>query len=218
VFRGVWLRILIIQNIFEAHKVPSNWENGMLFIAPKSFKVHWVVIALAGTAAPSTLSEKLGYTLMTMTRALNELKALEIGEVYREGRERIWTFIDKRTLWAQARSLLRNPTKKRIWVKNHPCKIAAGLNALAHFSSLSLPSLPVFAIGASRWKSIKQSKITEVPSSDGAAAELEIWDYDPALFAKDGFVDPISLYCSLKTNEDERIELCLEEMMDKIAW
>jgi hypothetical protein len=58
---------------------------------------------------------------------------------------------------------------------------------------------------------LKQS-IEEIPSSEGAFAELEIWNYDPELFAKDGYVDPISLYCSLETNKDERIELCLEEI------
>lgn len=165
----------------------------------------------------SILSKKLGYTLMTMTRAFNELKAFEIGEVNREGRECIWTFGDKYTLWTQTRSLLRSPIKKRIWVQNPSFKTFAGLSALAHFSSLSSPSLPVFAIGASRWKAFKPAKVKEVPS-DEAAAELEIWHYDPDLFSKDDFVDPISLYCSLEFKKDERIELCLEEMMEKMAW
>ncbi|HEY2809798.1 MAG TPA: hypothetical protein VGJ00_00175 [Rhabdochlamydiaceae bacterium] len=161
---------------------------------------------------PSLLAKKLGYSLMTMTRALNELKAVKIGEFHREGRECFWTFQDKSTLWAQAKSFLRNPIKKRIWVKNHTLKVSAGLSALSHFSQLSPPILPVFAIGTSGWED------KGVPSSEGASAEIEIWNYDPELFAKDGFVDPISLYCSLQANKDERIEMCLEEMMEKIKW
>lgn len=167
---------------------------------------------------PSLLAQKLGYTLMTASRGLNELEAAEIGEFYREGKERFWTFQDKSTLSAQAKSCLRNPIKKRIWVKNHPFKIFAGLSALSHFSQLSPPSLPVFAIAASKWELSKQSGVEEIPSSDGATAEVEIWSYDPELFAKDGFVDPISLYYSLKANKNERIEMCLEEMMEKIEW
>ena len=37
---------------------------------------------------PSALAESLSYTLMTMTRASDELEAVEIGKFYREGRER----------------------------------------------------------------------------------------------------------------------------------
>lgn len=167
---------------------------------------------------PSILAEKLGYTLMTMTRALNELKSAGIGEFHQEGRERCWTFLDKTTLWMQTKPFLRSPIKKRIWVKNHQFQISAGLSALSHFSPLSLPTVPVFAIGPSQWEMLKQSEIEEIPSAEDASAELEIWNYDPELFAKDGFVDPISLYCSLESNKDERIELHLEKMMEKIKW
>ncbi len=167
---------------------------------------------------PTILAEKLRYSLMTMTRAFNELKAVEIGEFHREGKERFWTFQDKLTFWTQAKSFLRNPIKKRIWVKNHTFKIFAGLSALSHFSQITPPTLPVFAIGASKWELFKQSEVEEISSSDGATAKVEIWNYDPELFAKDGFVDPISLYYSLQANKDERIELCLEEMMKKIKW
>ena len=168
--------------------------------------------------SPSILAEKLGYTLMTMTRAFNELEALKIGKFYREGKERLWTFQDKSTLWMNAKSFLQNPIKKRIWVKNHPVKIFAGLSALSHFSQLSPPRLPVFAISGSKCKLFKQSEFEEVPSSDDAIAEIEIWNYDPELFTKDRFVDPVSLYCSLKTDKDERIESCLKEMMEKFEW
>lgn len=167
---------------------------------------------------PSILADKLGYTLMTMTRAFNELKTAEAGEFHRQGKERFWTFQDKSTLWAQVKWMLRNPIKKTIFVKNHGFKIFAGLSALSHFSQISPPTLPVFAIGASKWARFKQAEVEEIPSADGASAEVEIWSYDPELFAKGGLVDPISLYCSLKANKDERIELCLEEMMGTIEW
>ena len=61
-------------------------------------------------------------------------------------------------------------------------------------------------------------KLTELPDREGAAFELEIWHYDPDLFAKKGCVDPYSLYLSLKETEDERVEAALEELMEKIKW
>ena len=47
---------------------------------------------------------------------------------------------------------------------------------------------------------------------------LERWKYSPILFAKNGNVDPISLYCILREEKDERVEMELERMMETIKW
>lgn len=167
---------------------------------------------------PSILAEKLNYTFMTMTRALDELQTAGIGELHREGRERYWCFSDKQGLWKQVKSFLRSPIKKRVWIQNYSFKTLAGLSALSNFSQLASPLLPVFAIGLNQWETLKQSDIKELPTSEEASLELEIWNYNPELFAKEGIVDPLSLYLSLETNGDERIESALEEMLEKIKW
>jgi hypothetical protein len=167
---------------------------------------------------PSILAEKLGYTLMTITRAFHELQAAEIGEFYQKGKERYWTFSDKKALWEQTKEFLCSPVRKRIWVKTDIFKISAGLSALSHYSQLIPPSVPIFAIGAKQWDYCKKSGIKEIQTSDDASLELEIWSYNPELFAKNGFVDIFSLYLSLEVGGDERVELALEEMMEKIKW
>ncbi|GEM_PF-3944963 len=43
--------------------------------------------------------------------------------------------------------------------------------------------------------------------------EIEIWKYDPELFAREGVVDPLSLYMSLKDTKDERVEMALEQQV-----
>ena len=81
------------------------------------------------------------------------------------------------------------------------------------------PGLEVFAVSVDKWDSLKQAGWEELPTAEGAACELEIWNYDPCrLFAKNTMVDPFSLYLSLITDADERIESALEEMMEKIEW
>lgn len=166
---------------------------------------------------PSKLAQDLNYTLMTMTRAFDELQAANLGEVIKQGKERRWYIKkDKHELWKQAKSFLRSPIKNRTWLTQKQPVIVAGLSALSHFSDLNEPLLPVFAIGPTQWKALKKSGVKEVPSSDGALIELEIWHYNPNLFAKDGLVDPFSLYLSLKESENERIETALEEMMERI--
>ena len=47
---------------------------------------------------------------------------------------------------------------------------------------------------------------------------LEEWKYSPKLFARDGKVDPISLYCTLRDDPDERIQGELEQVVENIKW
>lgn len=163
------------------------------------------------------LAEKLSYTLMTINRAFAELKAAQIGQFCQEGRERWWNFSDKQALWSEAIPFLRSPVKKRIWLKNYHPKLMAGLTALSHLSLLTAPEPSVFAMSTNQWETSKQSNLEEVPLAEDADVELEIWHYDPDLFAKDDLVDPFSLYLSLKALQDERVESALQELMEKIT-
>jgi len=147
------------------------------------------------------------------------LEDASIGTVYREGRERFWVFEgSKRELWEQTKPMLRSPVKTHVWLKHKKPKIAAGLTALSYFTMINPPTVPVYAISWEEWKRWKKSEVEELPSSEEAAFELEIWYYDPLLFAKDSAVDLFSLYLSLQTSGDERIETALEELEGKIQW
>ena len=47
--------------------------------------------------------------------------------------------------------------------------------------------------------------------------KVELWNYDPLLFSKDNeTTDIISLVISLFETEDERIEIVLEQLLEKI--
>ena len=45
---------------------------------------------------------------------------------------------------------------------------------------------------------------------------VEVWNYNPALFANDGVVDKISLYLSMKDRQDERIKYELNRMIEQL--
>lgn len=158
-----------------------------------------------------------------MTRALDELEGAGWGQIVKEGRERVLRFDrNKKALWKNARETLRSPVKKRLWVKhslNKPLGMKVGLSALAYYSALAEPSNSVLALEGKKWKGIKTNKNLRVLEiAEPAACKLEIWSYPPGLFAKDGVVDRFSLYLSMQANEDERVELALEEMMEQVAW
>lgn len=48
--------------------------------------------------------------------------------------------------------------------------------------------------------------------------KLELWKYDPKKFARNGMVDPVSLYMTFVDNMDERIEGALEELLEEYKW
>jgi len=172
---------------------------------------------------PKKLANLLGYTAMTMTRALNELEGAGLGQIAMEGRERFLRFDrNKKKLWENALETLRNPVKKRLWIKhslNVPLGIKAGLTALAYYSALAEPANPVVALEGKMWKGIKTNKNVRVLEIvEPGACELEVWSYPPELFAKDDVVDRFSLYLSIQENDDERVDSALEELMEQVAW
>jgi DNA-binding transcriptional ArsR family regulator len=172
---------------------------------------------------PKKLARELGYSTMTMSRALDELEDTGLGTIVMEGRKRVLRFDkDKKKVWEIALERLRSPVKKILWVKyllNEPLGMKAGLSALAHYSNLAEPPSPVLALEGKQWKRIKTNDNAMILDiAEPSASELEIWSYSPSLFAKMGVVDRFSLFLSMKEDNDERVQSALEEMMEQVAW
>ncbi len=171
---------------------------------------------------PKTLAKELGYTTMTMSRALDEIEANDLGKVGRRGRERLIEFpSDPQTLWKAALPYLRNPVREIVRIEHKKpapeLRIVAGETALAEYSVLAAPREPVYALGREAWKRISEH-IRLIPVEDENTCIIQLWRYDPGLLAREGFVDCFSLFLSLRDEEDERVQRALEEMMEKTAW
>jgi hypothetical protein len=170
---------------------------------------------------PKKLAERLGYTAMTMTRALDEIESTRLCTVKREGKERLLFPKNKESLWKHAHPLLQNPVRngKRIMEYDLPQnqRLTAGETALAQYTMLTYPREPVYALWSRHWKNLSRTAPT-IPIEDEGTCQLQLWHYDPALFATAGRVDPFSLYLSLQKERDERVQAALEEMMEKLAW
>jgi len=172
---------------------------------------------------PNILAKRLGYSVMTMSRAFDELEAAGLVSVAMEGRERVLCFdTDKRQTWERALERMYSPVKKRFWVKslaNTLPGIKAGLSALSCYSNLSEPANLVIALEGKQWKQVKaDNDITILNMAESHVTQLEIWSYSPALFEKEGVVDRFSLFLSMKENNDERIQSALEKMMEQVEW
>jgi len=185
--------------------------------------IHWLLSGKGEAITPSATADCLGYSPMTMTRAFDELESVQLGEVTTRGRERCLVFPGpKRELWSRAQSLLRTPIRMRRHIRAFDMRsggVRAGLTALAHYTMLAEPDKTVFALGTKKWRMKKQQYEAHiVPAQEREACEIEIWSYDPSLFAQNGLADRLSLYLSLKDNQDERVEAAVRQMMEGLRW
>ena len=48
--------------------------------------------------------------------------------------------------------------------------------------------------------------------------EIQVWKYNPKMLSTEGVVDKLSLYLSLKDNDDERIQIELERLINEMPW
>ena len=179
--------------------------------------------ALNGTYAqpitPTALGQKLGYTAMTMTRALDEIEAAKLGAVSKAGRQRLLTFPGgAKALWEKAKPVLINPVRATFyyWKRDiqRELKLLAGESALSELSDLVAPRTATYALGRAAWQKFKEKPIPQIPVEDDGTCAVQVWRYDPALFAKQGSVDVFSLYLSLQDNKDERVEMALSEVIE----
>lgn len=162
------------------------------------------------------MAEKLKVSKMQITRAVRQLAALEILKADKdETRVYIEAIETCEELFTKAKPHILNPVHKKVFVDTSdmpPNLPISGETALARYSRLSEPSMPVYAYCG------KASDLnsTDVPV-DSEQAEVEIWHYTPTLLSKSSDVaDPLSVVASLLSVDDPRVEMAAEEVFEKV--
>jgi len=168
---------------------------------------------------PKELSERLFYSAMSMTRALDQIEAADITKTKKSGKKRLLSFSnDKQYLWQKISPKLINPIrdKARFYEDDIPneCKLKAGESALAEMSMLIAPRTNTYAVDREKWKKIQKQKIPNLELNEPDTCEVQVWRYDPELFAYRNCVDVFSLYLCFEDVADERIEMALEEALE----
>lgn len=172
---------------------------------------------------PSQLPQALGYKKMTIGRSFRELEEAGLGEHKASARYRQLCFAERgKVLWERVLPYFETPVRKRIYVPHGTIienGISAGLSALARYTALAEPKNPVYAISDEQWKTGNQrGNLIRLPFDEPDSMEIELWNYSPALFAKNGIADPLSLFLSLKESRDERVQAALDKLMGDIRW
>lgn len=96
--------------------------------------------------------------------------------------------------------------------------LPAGLSALAEYSALAEPRVPVVALDqAKATRMLTARGIQELPAAE---KPIERWGFGPTSRARsDGpAVDRLSLHLSLRKDADERGPSALDKMIRGIKW
>lgn len=179
----------------------------------------------SGENTPSKAAKRLGYTAMAMGQALNQLENAGTVRVRKIGRERVFELAgDPAEIWERAQPMLASPVKRRLYaagaLPSTGVTLSAGLSALAEYSELAGPRVPVVAVSSARagWLT-DGTESHELRSAAEADLQIEIWSYAPELIAGDRrTVDRLSLFLSLREDPDERVQSALEVMMRGVKW
>lgn len=178
-------------------------------------------------ASAQMLAKRLGVSKMTVSRAYKELTELGLAKAVVVGRTSQLKFeLDNHQLWQEAKAYLSSPVKKQVWLSaqqyhqhENLFQLAAGEWALSMLGILSSPRHPCYAISANDWASLKKlTGIEQQVHSDENSVLLELWRYDPGWLK--GYVnfiervDRLSLYLSLIGNDDERVQMALDEIIE----
>jgi len=173
---------------------------------------------------PAEIIAELGYTPMTLSRAVRELAAAGLVMASQKGRARgLQVNHPPAKAWEQAGPFLRSPVKRTSWVnfrgraKSYQ-PLLAGLSALASYSMLAEPAYPVYAVGLSQWKIAQEAGAQILPAPQPEASQWQVWSYTPSLIKRASRVDPFSLTLSLKDEQDDRVQQALDDLRGQFPW
>ncbi len=172
------------------------------------------------SALKSEVAKKLNLTKTSITRATAQLEEKGLIRQIKSGTEiSIQRNYSRKEYYENAKEYLINPVQKVITIMRNEAtfeSLSAGETALSQVSELNPPRIEARAIYKGE-EVIDQLEIVDARYEDlDACLNVQLWKYNPSYFAREGRVDPVSLACTFKGNEDERIEMSIEELLEEL--
>lgn len=170
----------------------------------------------------SEAAQALRISAMSITRASKQLSDVGLIIEEKKGTEvRMRICSENRDeFYERGKKYLMNPVQSSIYLlnsrkpKNAP---EAGEFALLQMSDFGYVDYVEYAINkdnpiVARWVSV-DPQMYDYKN----ICKYQLWKYDPLLFSNGRTVDPVSLICSLKDSDDERIQMCLADVEKEIS-
>ena len=164
----------------------------------------------------SDAGKKLGFSAMTITRAVRQLEQTTFFATEKNGVKKI--LIGKYTaheLYEKMKPYLISPVRKTIYIDKDaslPPMRMAGISALSQMSMINPPDIPCYAVNGKKDIPAGIDFLIDVSTQ----VKVELWKYDPNILAENDAVDPLSLIMTLRDDPDDRIEEAVEILLNKV--
>lgn len=173
----------------------------------------------------NALLADLGYSRVTLSKAVDQLTSLEVIRLAKSDLPwKTYAFNGSPAeVFRKAKQYLRSPVRKKIGITRStismgPGVFLAGETALARYTMLAEPTQAVWGMTKKVFDDMLTRDALEVTDSVDAIEEwVEIWAY-PSLAKTQYVADAASLFLSLDSNPDERIQIALDELKEQVNW
>ncbi|MBL7671546.1 MAG: hypothetical protein JNM39_13760 [Bdellovibrionaceae bacterium] len=167
-----------------------------------------------------TLQDKTKLSASKLSPTLIELTERELLNAHGAGPTKTYTQENHQRVWERLLSLPLAPLFREIEANYLPKPlgeyIVAGEAALASYSNLAHPNKNIIAVTTNEFRLTFQSVSKKSLVQESQITTLvQVWREDPALFAIKGVQNPIEVFFALQKSQDERIQLSLDEMLEK---
>ncbi len=150
----------------------------------------------------------------TVNRALRWLNKHELITLQGDKTKQVRFVLPNKELWNMALPLFRSPVETVLYTDSEiKGALEGGLRALSEYTMLNKDKTHCYVLSKDELKALTISTDSQYGEN-----KIELWRYSPRYFSDKNFVDRLSLYLSLKDSQDERIQIELENLIDKISW
>ena len=167
------------------------------------------------------IAKRLRVTKMSVSRCMDEIEYLDIDVLDASGKTRKITVGDEiKKVWENIRPVLRNPVITRFQLaEDIGLEKKAGISALCEYSLLSDNQYPTYAITKKDLNDVGIKAFRQISREEEIGCEVLELGYFIEFKGK-RVQDPLSVLLSLSKEdmEDERVQLCIDEILEDYVW
>lgn len=167
------------------------------------------------------IAERFGVSKMSISRCMDEIEYLDIDILNVSGKTRkISVEEEPKILWEKIKPILRNPVIARFQLaEDIELKKRAGISALCEYSMLSDNHYPTYGITKKELQETNLKSLRQISKGEEIGCEVLELGYFIDFHDKQ-VQDPLSVLLSMSEEEvqDERVESCIDEMLEDYVW
>ena len=222
-FRQIYIPELLLQLNDSRRSSENKTELHAQYLTPPAQCVilYHLEVASLEKISFQEIAKKVHYSTMTVSRIIKELHHFELVTIEGVKEKSIRFNLQGKELWETILPILSSPVRE-VWftdeMLNDNYFRIGGDTALSNYTMLSESNRKTYVIGKDEFRSLKTSGALKGLDKKYGDIRIEVWLYNPLILSENKNVDKLSLYLSLKQEEDERFKGALEDLINEIQW